>query len=121
MRKPVMVATFTALVAGSAAAWNVQNEVQEEQAGLLSRAAVPVQTAQQTALAAYPGARIDGSEIEEEGGRLIYSFELDVPGQGGVEVEVDAMTGELLPAEFDDDDGPGDDDDGPGNEDGRRG
>jgi uncharacterized membrane protein YkoI len=113
MRKPVLVATLTAAVAGSAAAWSVQ---QEEEARLLARAAVSMESAQQTALAAFPGARIDESEIEEENGRLIYSFELAVSGQSGlVDVEVDAMTGELLPAEVDDDDdgGPDDDEDGP--------
>jgi uncharacterized membrane protein YkoI len=109
MKKPVLVATLTAAVAGSAAAWSVQ---QEEQAALLSRAAVSMEAAQHTALAAYPGARVDESEIEEENGRLIYSFELAVRGQSGlVDVEVDAMTGELLPAEVDDEDGADDDDD----------
>lgn len=106
MRKPVLVATLTAAIAGSAAAWSVQ---QEEEAGLLARAAVSMEAARQTALAAFPGARIEESEIEEENGRLIYSFELEVPGQSGlVDVEVDAMTGEVLPAELDDD-GPDDD------------
>jgi uncharacterized membrane protein YkoI len=99
MQKPVLIATLTAAVAGSAAAWSVQ---QEEQAGLLARAAVSMESAQETALAAFPGARIDESEIEEENGRLIYSFELAGTQSGSVEVEVDAMTGELLPAEVDD-------------------
>jgi uncharacterized membrane protein YkoI len=105
MAKPVVIAAVAAAIAGSAAAWQTQ-QVQEEQEGLLARAAVSVDAARQTALAAFPGAAIVESEIEEEGGRLIYSFELKVQGQSAeMDVEVDAMTGEMLPAEPDDGDG----------------
>jgi uncharacterized membrane protein YkoI len=111
MKKPVIIAALAAAVAGSAAAWQVQ-QVEEERAELLARAAVSAEAARAAALAAFPGAAIVESEIEEENGRLIYSFELQVAGQDGeVDVEVDAMTGELLPAKVDDDDGGGDDDD----------
>src|SRR5688500_7087993 len=75
MAKPVVIAAVAGAVAGAAAAWQTQH-VQEEQEGLLARAAVSVEAARQTALAAFPGAAIVESEIEEEGGRLIYSFEL---------------------------------------------
>ncbi len=82
-------------------------------ADLLARAAVTPDQARAKALAAVPGGRITEAEIEEENGRLIYSFELAVEGQDGVtDVEIDAITGEVLAADQDEaDDGSDDDND----------
>lgn len=44
-----------------------------------------------------PNGRIQSGEIEREGGKLIYSFDIKVPGKSGIEeVNVDAMTGGLV-------------------------
>ena len=44
-----------------------------------------------------PNGRIQSGEIEREGGKLIYSFDIKVPGKSGIEeVNVDAMTGGLI-------------------------
>jgi Peptidase propeptide and YPEB domain len=54
-------------------------------------------TARATALARVPGGHVTSHELEEEDGRLIYSYDIEVPGRSGVqEVNVDAMTGEVV-------------------------
>jgi uncharacterized membrane protein YkoI len=83
-------------------------------AKLLARARLTPAQAEAKALAAVPGGKITESELEEEDGRLIYSFDLAVAGQDRIaEVEIDAVTGEILAQEQDDDDDHGatDDDD----------
>ena len=64
-------------------------------AALQSQAGITQEEANAIALAQYPGAKIVASELENEGGTLLYSFDLD----NGEEVEVDANTGAVLPAE----------------------
>ena len=57
--------------------------------------------------------------MEEEGGRLIYSFDVRLGDGGLFEVEVDAITGEAMNEEADDADADDDDEDedGEGHED----
>jgi hypothetical protein len=44
-----------------------------------------------------PNATIQTGEIEREGGKLIYSFDMKVAGKAGIdEVNIDAMTGKVL-------------------------
>lgn len=44
-----------------------------------------------------PTGKIESAEIERESGKLIYSFDIKVPGKRGIEeVNVDAMTGALI-------------------------
>ncbi len=67
---------------------------------------VPEADARAAALALVPGATVNGQELEREGGRWIYSFDLLVAGRPGVEeVHVDAVTGKVLAREHE---GPGD-------------
>lgn len=50
-----------------------------------------------TALAAVPHGVVKSSELETEHGRLIYSYDIAVPGKTGVEeIQVDAMTGRIV-------------------------
>lgn len=62
---------------------------------LQGQAGITQEEANAIALAQYPGAKIITSELESEGGILIYSFDMD----NGQEVELDANTGAVLPAE----------------------
>ena len=49
------------------------------------------------ALVQVPGGRITDGGIETEGGKLLYSFDIAVPGKEGVEeIHIDAMTGAFL-------------------------
>jgi uncharacterized membrane protein YkoI len=52
------------------------------------------------AQAKLPNAREVSAEVEEESGRLIYSFDFKTKGKSGIdEVNVDATTGEVTPVE----------------------
>lgn len=77
-----------------------RNGMIELPADLLARATVNVKDALATALASVPGGRISAGELEEEDGALIYSFDIAVEGQEGIEeVQVDALTGKVTSQE----------------------
>ena len=53
--------------------------------------------AKATALTKVPNGTIQKYELEREHGRLIYSFDIGVPGKSGIEeVQVSAMTGKVV-------------------------
>jgi len=69
-------------------------------AELAKQATFPADSAQRLALAQVPGGRVTKEELEEEDGKLIYSFDIKVGTQEGVEeVHVDAKTGAILKKE----------------------
>jgi hypothetical protein len=77
--------------------------VKEEAPGLLARATVTPDSARARALARVPRGRIAAAEIEEEDGKLVYSFDIKVPGRSGIEeVLVDARTGAVVSQEHED-------------------
>ena len=66
-------------------------------AKLKARAKVSGDSATKIARAQVPNGTIRSGEIEEERGKLIYSFDIKVPGKSGIEeVNVDAITGQLV-------------------------
>ncbi len=74
--------------------------VKEERPGLLARAKVTAEVAEGTAQAKFPKAKRVSAEIEEENGKLIYSFDFKTKGKSGIdEVGVDAVTGAILTVE----------------------
>ncbi len=101
----LMVVTAAVVVGGApATAWAQQQgtrvTIKEETPGLMARAKVAGDSAIVLARKAVPKGRISAAEIEEENGKLIYSFDLRVPGQPGIfEVNVDAVTGQVAPVE----------------------
>jgi uncharacterized membrane protein YkoI len=69
-------------------------------AELAKQATFPADSAQRMALAQVPGGRVTKEELEEEDGKLIYSFDIKVGTQEGVEeVHIDAKTGAFLKKE----------------------
>lgn len=77
-----------------------QVKIAEETPGLMSRAKVSGDSAIALARRTVPNGQITSAELEEEDGKLIYSFDMSVPGKPGVyEVHVDAMTGAVGPVE----------------------
>jgi len=74
---------------------NEASESQDNGGAFQSQAAITQAEAEAIALAEYPGANVVATELENEGGILLYSVELD----NGAEVEVDANTGAVLPSE----------------------
>lgn len=89
--------------------------VLEDEPGLLAQAGISADSAVALARTRVPGARIGKAEIENEGGRLIYTFDMTPGGEEGeegeeaeeaeeggeesgmiTEVHVDALTGAIL-------------------------
>jgi uncharacterized membrane protein YkoI len=72
-------------------------------AGLQEKAKVTCEAARAAALAKVKRSRVKSAELEEEKGRLVYSFDLHVEGDKNVhEVQVDAVTGEVVSVEIED-------------------
>jgi uncharacterized membrane protein YkoI len=66
-------------------------------AALAAIAKISQDSAQVIALAQVPGGRIESGELENEDGKLIYSFDIKVAGKEGIEeVHVSAITGEVI-------------------------
>ena len=69
----------------------------ETQAQLEKEARGTMAQARALALKTVPGASIKDGEIEREGGKLIYSFDMKTQGKTGIdEVNIDAMTGTVI-------------------------
>jgi uncharacterized membrane protein YkoI len=72
----------------------------ETQEQMQKEAKIAEATARETALARVPNGSVKSSELEREKGKLIYSYDITVPGKTGVEeVNVDAMTGKVIATE----------------------
>jgi uncharacterized membrane protein YkoI len=95
------IATFAFLAivatsAGAQATTHAQKKV-ETQADLEKEAKMTMADARAMALRTVPNATIQAGEIEREGGKLIYSFDMKTTGRSGIdEVNIDAMTGKLV-------------------------
>jgi uncharacterized membrane protein YkoI len=86
---------YTAYAQGPTTDGNESSESQDNNPALQGQAGITQEEAETIALTGYPGAKVLGTELENEGGVLLYSIELD----NGAEVEVDANAGTILPAE----------------------
>jgi uncharacterized membrane protein YkoI len=85
--------------------------VEEESPGLFARATVTPEEAQAIVLEQSEGGTIVEAELEEEGDLLVYSFEVRQADGSVLDVEVDAMSGEVLSEEEDDEEDEDDDED----------
>jgi uncharacterized membrane protein YkoI len=64
------------------------------------RPRVSMQAARAKALAHAPHGRIRSAELETENGRLIYSFDIEMPGRNGIqEVQISAIDGRVVSVE----------------------
>lgn len=69
-------------------------------ANLVKQATVSEANAAKTVAARLPSGRIQAVELENEDGRLIYSYEVKVPGRPGIEeINVNAKTGAVVSTE----------------------
>jgi uncharacterized membrane protein YkoI len=67
-----------------------------EHAALKARAKIDCAVARKTALGKAPG-RVISAELEEEGGKLVYSFDVKQKGKKGIEeVQIDATSGDVV-------------------------
>jgi uncharacterized membrane protein YkoI len=70
---------------------------EESQAALQKEAKISEETARATALKEVPNGTVKSSELEREKGKLIYSYDITVPGKSGIdEVNVNAITGAVV-------------------------
>jgi uncharacterized membrane protein YkoI len=69
----------------------------DTQASLQKEAKISEATARATALKEVPNGVVKSSELEREGGKLIYSYDITVPGKTGIdEVNVNAVDGSVV-------------------------
>ncbi|HCU10825.1 MAG TPA: hypothetical protein DGB72_01730 [Gemmatimonadetes bacterium] len=69
----------------------------ETQAALQKEAKISEATARATAVKEVPNGTVKSSELERENGKLIYSYDITVPGKTGIdEVNVNAMDGSVV-------------------------
>ena len=79
-----------------------QSEKEENESALKTQAKISEADAKQIALAKVPNGSIKEGELEKEKGRLIWSFDIAIPGQTDIkEVNVDAVSGEVVAVETD--------------------
>ncbi|HEX4963895.1 MAG TPA: PepSY domain-containing protein [Thermoanaerobaculia bacterium] len=66
-------------------------------AALAKQARIDLDTARAVALKRVPHGTVRSEELEREHGKLIYSFDIEVPGKPGIEeVNVSAMSGKVI-------------------------
>jgi hypothetical protein len=94
--KTVLIALLAAVAA--APVLSAQGvKVEEGKPGLLKKARITYEAAVATAQAKLPNAKLKAAEIEEENGKLIYSFDFETAGKTGIdEVNIDALTGKQV-------------------------
>ena len=94
-----MLAAMAALTlaAGQAGAQAAAPAKHETAAQLKAEAKVTEKAARATALAQVAGGKVSKYELEREGGKLLYSYDIATKGKSGIdEVQVDAITGTVL-------------------------
>jgi uncharacterized membrane protein YkoI len=92
------------LVAGGLTACVTEREEQaehkEKEAMLEAQAKITKAEAEKIALAKVPSGTIKEGELEKEKGKLIWSFDISIPGSKDIkEVQVDALSGEIVAEE----------------------
>jgi uncharacterized membrane protein YkoI len=105
MQKTVLAAFTFLVVTGASAGAQAMHKASgtaphkkaETQAQLQKEAKMTMVDARAMAQKTVPTGKIASGEIEREGGKLIYSFDMKVPGKSGIdEVNIDAMTSTLI-------------------------
>src|SRR5437899_1430032 len=92
----IPVAAF-ALAGAAGAQQGSHHKKVETQTELQKEAKMTMADARALAERTNPQAKIQTGEIEREGGKLIYSFDMKTAGKSGIdEVNIDAMTGKLI-------------------------
>jgi uncharacterized membrane protein YkoI len=72
-------------------------KAEESQATLQKEAKITEAAARATALKEVPNGTVKSSELERENGKLIYSYDITVPGKTGIdEVNVNAIDGTVV-------------------------
>ena len=100
MQTLVAAGAITVAASTTLAAQGTPTYKRDLPAKLVKQATVSEADAAKAAAARVPNGRIQAVELENEGGALIYSYELKVPGRSGIEeVNVNAKTGAVVSTE----------------------
>ncbi len=98
MKLKLLASSALAVVLFAGCASEKNEEANE--AKLQAQAKVSRADAEKTALTKAPGGTIKDGELEKEGGKLIWSFDIATPGTKDItEVAVDAITGAVVSVE----------------------
>jgi uncharacterized membrane protein YkoI len=99
LEKHMKIATFAAVaVIALAPAAHAQAAYKKDiPEALAKKAKVTEPEAAAAVMARVPKGHIEAMELENEGGKFIYSYDVKTPGKSGTdEVHVDAMTGKVV-------------------------
>lgn len=70
------------------------------ESAMLAKAKISKADAEKTAMAKVPNGTIKESELEDEDGKLVWSFDFATPGSKDItEIQIDAMTGAFIKME----------------------
>ena len=101
MKSKNLLATLLALAATAALALTAATAKEKDDAKLLAKAKITKAAAEKTALTKAPDGTVKDAELEEENGRLVWSFDIARPGTKNItEVQVDALTGKIVLVEI---------------------
>jgi len=93
MKSRIAVAVFVAALGITPAILSAAP--MESQAALRKEAKISMKKARSIALKKAPG-KVSSAELERENGKLIYSFDIKTASKGVTEVNVDAITGDVI-------------------------
>jgi uncharacterized membrane protein YkoI len=98
MKYASLVAAAAAAVAIGVPAAQAQGKYKRDLPdSLVKHVKITEAAAAATAQKRVPKGSIDGVELEREKGKLMYSYDMKVPGKSGIdEVNVDAVTGKVI-------------------------
>ena len=97
MKSKNPAATFLALAVTAALAFTSATAKDKDDPKLLAKAKITKAEAEKTALTKAPGGTVKDAELEEENGKLVWSFDIARPGTKNItEVQVDAITGKIV-------------------------
>jgi hypothetical protein len=95
--KPIIPGVTSSLLLAAILGFSSSCATEKSPAELKSKAKITQDQAQQIALAKAPGGTLKSGELEEEKGKLIWSFDIAVPNsKDTTEVAVDAITGDVV-------------------------
>jgi len=93
MKSRPLIAALAIIASGVAAF----ADSQKPDPSLLAQAKVERTAAEKTALTKVPGGVVKESELEQEHGKLVWSFDVQPPkSKNIIEVQVDALTGKVV-------------------------
>ena len=97
MKSTNLIPTLLALIVTAALGLTVATAKDKDDPKLLAKAKITRAAAEKTALTKAPDGTVKDAELEEENGKLVWSFDIARPGTKNItEVQVDAITGKIV-------------------------